>query len=468
MSPQAEEKKLEVTLLPSASDSLTSGISLKGLESRTVDIATDHQEASLETLKRPAAIVASSTRDIFDRLIKKYGQDTPVIENSQKATGTIKSARRGQQILKKTLRKSSQAAAKQAATARATVKTTKTLTSKLTALVVANPEAALIGLLIILIVVLFSSSSSNLPIPLISLKSHEKEINKTYTFITQLDVEIQEQIASFETSSKYKHIDTFNYFVNGATTSEKECLAAAVTNVDLFLTYLDSKYDDYTLDGFLIFYGTKVRNEVKKLHKKLYTLATTENIEIVTVTDGQHTWEEEKHVLNIQLSAINLDDYLADNQGVLTEEEHEKFDAICQIGAYTTLQELASPFPGWENLVSSRYGWRIHPITDVKDNHQGLDIALPEGTPINATMSGTATVGESESLGKYVKITLGDKSTLYAHCSKISVRTGQNVSRGDVIGLAGSTGTCTGSHLHIEYIKNGISFNPAFYLARSE
>ena len=112
---------------------------------------------------------------------------------------------------------------------------------------------------------------------------------------------------------------------------------------------------------------------------------------------------------------------------------------------YTMRQELASPFVGidWSSGLTSRFGWRIHPISGDLSCHYALDIAMPGGTPINACMSGTAVVpGYHESYGNYVKI-MGNNGTytLYAHMSSIAISDGQDVEIGDVIGYVGTTGS---------------------------
>jgi len=91
---------------------------------------------------------------------------------------------------------------------------------------------------------------------------------------------------------------------------------------------------------------------------------------------------------------------------------------------------------------------------------------MPEGTTINACMSGKAKVvnAGNTGLGLYVTITNGKYKTIYGHCSKILVSTGDNVNAGDPVALVGSTGNSTGPHLHLEYLVNGSNKNPRTYL----
>jgi murein DD-endopeptidase MepM/ murein hydrolase activator NlpD len=101
--------------------------------------------------------------------------------------------------------------------------------------------------------------------------------------------------------------------------------------------------------------------------------------------------------------------------------------------------------------------------------HEGIDIAVPEGTPIRAAASGSVILqqGESES-GGYGNFTCldhgGGLSTCYAHQSAFAVSSGQSVSQGDVIGYTGCTGHCFGPHLHFEVRVNGTPTDPLGYL----
>lgn len=108
---------------------------------------------------------------------------------------------------------------------------------------------------------------------------------------------------------------------------------------------------------------------------------------------------------------------------------------------------LMNPAP-----MTSRYGWRTHPLTGTRRFHSGVDIGAPSGTPVVATASGTVvSAGWNGGYGKAIVIQHGDtQQTLYGHLSEISVQAGQTVPQGTVIGLVGSTGNSTGPHLHFE------------------
>lgn len=116
--------------------------------------------------------------------------------------------------------------------------------------------------------------------------------------------------------------------------------------------------------------------------------------------------------------------------------------------------------------VASGFGYRIHPIYKVRKMHTGMDFTAPTGTPIYVTGDGyVSEVVSNSGYGQHVVINHGfGYETLYAHMSKILVRKGQKVKRGEKIGLVGNTGLSSGPHLHYEVIKGGEKIDPAnFY-----
>ena len=117
--------------------------------------------------------------------------------------------------------------------------------------------------------------------------------------------------------------------------------------------------------------------------------------------------------------------------------------------------------------ITDGFGCRNHPIQGDVQFHYGLDIAADSGTVIHAFAAGTVTaVGESSELGKYVTVVHpGDYTTLYAHCSRVTASSGQQVSLGDPIAEVGETGLTTGPHLHFELHQNNIYLNPIYYVA---
>jgi murein DD-endopeptidase MepM/ murein hydrolase activator NlpD len=117
------------------------------------------------------------------------------------------------------------------------------------------------------------------------------------------------------------------------------------------------------------------------------------------------------------------------------------------------------------NRMASGFGFRIHPIYRVARMHTGLDFSADIGTEIYATGDGIVKSPDGGSgYGIHVVIDHGfGYQTLYAHMSRVAVRPGQKVKRGQVIGFVGNTGVSSGPHLHYEVIKNGEKINPAYY-----
>jgi len=119
--------------------------------------------------------------------------------------------------------------------------------------------------------------------------------------------------------------------------------------------------------------------------------------------------------------------------------------------------------------ITSWFGWREDPFTGEWKYHDGVDIGVPDGTPILAAADGTVTVANmtdsyAGGWGYYVRVShAGGYETLYAHCSALAVRQGDAVTKGQVIAYVGSTGRSTGNHLHWEVYLNGSRVDPLLY-----
>ncbi len=115
--------------------------------------------------------------------------------------------------------------------------------------------------------------------------------------------------------------------------------------------------------------------------------------------------------------------------------------------------------------ISSGYGYRYHPILKIGRMHNGIDFASNVGANVYATGAGTIKKAARVSgYGNLIEIDHGfGFVTRYAHLSKIEVRAGQKVKRGQIIGEVGNTGISTGPHVHYEIHKNGKIVNPINY-----
>lgn len=117
--------------------------------------------------------------------------------------------------------------------------------------------------------------------------------------------------------------------------------------------------------------------------------------------------------------------------------------------------------------ITSLFGWRKNPFNrNVRSFHSGVDFAGKPGTPIYATGDGVVEAnGSMSGYGIVVVVNHGyGYKTVYAHLSKATVKPGEKVKRGHVIGKLGRTGAATGPHLHYEVIKNGQKVNPMNYI----
>ena len=173
--------------------------------------------------------------------------------------------------------------------------------------------------------------------------------------------------------------------------------------------------------------------------------------------------EAAEAALNAQLDAINAQ--------IAAEEEAARQEAMQNNQQYTGPGSTATGSYIWpcpsSTYVTSRYGYRTHPIFGDERFHSGIDISANEGATIIAADSGTVSVATYDSsYGNYVTVYHSNGTyTLYAHMSSLAVSAGQTVSQGDTIGYAGSTGWATGPHLHFEIRSNGGTVDPLAYFS---
>ena len=119
-----------------------------------------------------------------------------------------------------------------------------------------------------------------------------------------------------------------------------------------------------------------------------------------------------------------------------------------------------------KGILTSVYGRRRDPITGKPARHWGIDIATAPGSAVRASADGIVVrTGRVGGLGKAVYVSHGyGVTTRYGHLSKIDVKPGQRIGRGDVIGRVGNTGKSTGYHLHYEVRIDGRAVNPIAYM----
>ena len=184
---------------------------------------------------------------------------------------------------------------------------------------------------------------------------------------------------------------------------------------------------------------------------------------------------------SIPQGELDLDIPLEEKHNPLIREMHEQVGQInhavkIQVLDFTSLIKeleqkrnlLAStpsirPVHGW---ITSKFGYRKSPFTGRKEFHAGLDIANKSGTKLIATANGRVSYAARKMyIGNLIIIDHGfGRVTKYGHLKKMFVKRGQEVKRGDVIGLIGNTGRSTGPHVHYEVRINGTPVNPLKYI----
>jgi len=149
---------------------------------------------------------------------------------------------------------------------------------------------------------------------------------------------------------------------------------------------------------------------------------------------------------------------------LLASSFKEAADSLALHTARLAATPSIMPTQGW--LSSAFSSMRTHPILHMARPHEGIDVSAPMGSPIEAPAAGVVTdAGWETGYGNTITINHGfGITTKFAHASKLLVKTGQKVSRGQRIALVGNSGLATGPHLHYEVHVNGRPVNPLKYV----
>jgi murein DD-endopeptidase MepM/ murein hydrolase activator NlpD len=171
-----------------------------------------------------------------------------------------------------------------------------------------------------------------------------------------------------------------------------------------------------------------------------------------------------------KMSENGLNEQL-DRLGHVINDRSDKLQALETLLLQNQLSRKLLPSipPVHTGFYSSNFGWRIDPFTGANALHEGVDFVADAGTPIYASAGGVVDyAGLDASYGNMVEIDHGnDIVTRYAHASKVLVKVGQVVRRGQEIAEVGSTGRSTGNHLHFEVRYKGIAQNPVRFLQKA-
>lgn len=145
-----------------------------------------------------------------------------------------------------------------------------------------------------------------------------------------------------------------------------------------------------------------------------------------------------------EINEIQNNEQTTEESSNIAELSQEEQD-IANIKATTT---FIKPIEG---TISSKFGQREPTTSTVPKNHTGVDIAANMGTKILAATGGEVVLASEEGdYGKHLKIQIGEVSVIYAHCNKLYVKQGDQITQGQEIAEVGSTGNSTGPHLHFE------------------
>ena len=173
-------------------------------------------------------------------------------------------------------------------------------------------------------------------------------------------------------------------------------------------------------------------------------------------------------VINEELIALQLDvEKISRNVNLEIESYEAIYDKVKK--DINRISKIPSIRPVKGGYLNSSFGYRKDPIDNVMRFHQGQDITVKSGTPIYSPADGIVKRAYyAGGFGNHIKLDHGNGyTTLFAHLSKIKVKHGQKVSRGEVIGLTGNTGRSTAPHLHYEIHHYGESKNPLDYFFHS-
>ncbi len=171
-----------------------------------------------------------------------------------------------------------------------------------------------------------------------------------------------------------------------------------------------------------------------------------------------------------QMSVQGLDQQL----DTLTQLLNDRGDKLMALETMLLQNQLNSKLlpsipPITQGFYSSNFGWRMDPFTGARAMHEGVDFMVPKGTPIRASAGGVVAYSDYHpQYGNMVEIDHGnDIVTRYAHASRLLVKVGQVVRRGERIAEVGSTGRSTGNHLHFEVRYKGMAQNPIRFLQKA-
>ena len=184
----------------------------------------------------------------------------------------------------------------------------------------------------------------------------------------------------------------------------------------------------------------------------------------------------EKRIKNKEHELTQLDERLVSIEELIGvgNDEHQSFSERVDV-AHLTSKERSLIFeiipngsPIEYNGITSKYGYRVHPITQKRDKHNGSDMRAKVFTEVYATANGVVEYAGFHRSSGYGRLIIIDNSygfkTYFAHLGKINVKHGQVIQKGDLIALTGNTGRSNGPHLHYEIRFMQQALNPYWFI----
>jgi len=241
-----------------------------------------------------------------------------------------------------------------------------------------------------------------------------------------------------------------------------------------YITPPDQKGFEYSLENLEDKYSL-LNKRMESLNKTMNALRERDaNVYRVIFESDPITADEDYQKKLNKLSTSSINSLIKSTENNIDKLEKKLY---VQSKSYDELENLIKKkedmlkhFPAIQPItnekltrIASGFGYRIDPVYKTPKMHAGIDFTAPTGTEVYATGDGIIKVAGSEGDGYGNKVVVDHGygyQTLYAHNSKVLVHVGQEVRRGQLIALVGSTGKSTGPHCHYEVIKNNEKINP--------
>lgn len=405
--------------------------------------------ASGEALKtgrssiRTAAIMA----ELAYRALDDDSGSTKPGRTVVRTAGRIRTARRGAAIVKRGARATGRAARYIGTSVGSAVKKAAE-----TEIVKAAAVKAVLPLLVAMCAVFLFVAAF---MALFTLKSDASELNETYLYITELDADMEQSLYQ---EGESEDVSEVIYTVNSYETELRNIQIR--TDADSLILYLDAAYETVGLSeqisGF--FGGRTVKEELEIIHGMLYSYDTeTESNSDEADSDGEADGEAEDETVILYVSVyIRSLTALLQSSGAVDDDTEELMSGAKQLGVYTALTALASPFEG-RYYISDRWGWYLKSDGEL-DRHMGVELTPVGSGTVDVLSCASGTVTEAGSGAVTVSTAAGDE-IIYSGLLSVSVSVGQTVAAGARLGtIQAARGLC------LEYRQNGEAVNPVFYL----